>query len=221
MCRLECGGHDTYIVDLNHFSKEKLQEGFEQKVDAAILFDGLGWKGIESIYDIFDVSVVNILLDHPMNMWKIMEKPPRKYIQFCSDRNHVKYGKRFCHLEHSYMLPHIASTFYGENPAPLEVPIKDIEVLFSAGFTPCNEIYDRLIEQLPQEWIQTLALETIEILLTNVPYTVEEALEQCFHNRNIDWSDEYIWHCMSALKEVDMFVRMYYRQAVVQKIIPA
>lgn len=58
---------------------------------------------------------INILMDHPLRFHPTMLRHPRRYIQFCCDRNHVEYVKKYFgeSVADVRFMPH-AGTYMGE-----------------------------------------------------------------------------------------------------------
>lgn len=108
-------GHETFIWDIHGDIIDKEQSFNEMLVfsekgaDLVICYDRLGINEKDYIkyWDMLGCIVINILLDPPFRFHLTMEEPPKKYIQFCPDMDHVEYTKRyFPHLKNVFFLPH-------------------------------------------------------------------------------------------------------------------
>lgn len=215
-------GHQTYIFDLNQYDSTKLEMILKEGIDVAVCYDCIGTftqYGGEGIYNSLGITVVNILMDHPMNMDYCMRKAPQKYIQLSPDENHVKYAKEFFDLENVYFAPHMASVSYQMKQ---EIVNKDISVLFPGAMIDCNDILEKIKCKFAQNELPLgIAMEMLEILLEDSALTLEEALYSVLNRRSIQVPTQTIAVLMSQFKEVDHFVRMYYRGCVVSKIAEA
>ena len=95
--------HECFVLDLHDMSRsgehsfERFNSFLEKKADAAIAFDGLGIKDriFVELWDSMNTLAINILMDHPLRFHPTMLRHPRRYIQFCCDRNHVEYVKKY------------------------------------------------------------------------------------------------------------------------------
>jgi len=95
--------HECFVLDLRDMSRsgehsfERFNSFLEKKADAAIAFDGLGIKDriFVELWDSMNTLAINILMDHPLRFHPTMLRHPRRYIQFCCDRNHVEYVKKY------------------------------------------------------------------------------------------------------------------------------
>lgn len=113
---LQKRGHETFILDLSNPEEENphsyaaFSRFAAEKIDMVICYDGLGIKQDMFIefWDANNALVVNILMDHPLRFHETMQKHPRKYIQFCCDRNHVDYVKKYflSYVENVEFMPH-------------------------------------------------------------------------------------------------------------------
>lgn len=209
-------GHETHIVDFRTLWTEKMTMILDQKVDAIICYDGIGMGTIDEIYDELDIPVINILMDHPMNMAFRIRKHPQKYIQLSPDENHVVYAKRFLGVENAFFLPHMASVCGQFHKIPIDE--KSISVLMPGGLVSCNTLYQNIKDKMPDERTRLLALGTLEYLLDHPDQTVEKALQIYSADCGIPLPDDTLGKFMERIKDVDLFLRMYYRNRAVSLI---
>ena len=205
-------GHETYIVDLLHFDQDRLLKWVSARVHSAIIFDGIGIFAKE-LYDSLNIPVVNILVDHPMTFGHCMIAPPKRYIQFSPDEDHVTFAKRFYGIENAFFLPHMGTLLNRKNNVN-----KDISLLFGGWYKPYNESYKEIKENYPDD-IKLLFLEVISLLLEHPEIPIEMAFEYCIKELGWEISDGEFASVLHRAKPVDEFVRMYYRSRVLDTII--
>lgn len=197
-------------ADFNIFSREKF--------DAAVCYNCIGTftmgdSELSQIYDLLDIPVINILMDHPMNLSYCMERHPTKYIQFSPDEEHVKYAKKYYNLDNCFFLPHMASVV-----SDIERK-KDISILFPAALYQCNGCYKRIIDTFQDNsFMLEIVMNLLEFMIANTKCTMEAALDRCLRDMGIELSLRQFAVIMSSIKDVDWFIRMYYREKVVQEV---
>lgn len=209
------GGHEAQIIDLRTSQAEKGAILSREKVDAVICYDGIG--GMDKIYDELGIPVINILVDHPMNMVFNIKERSARYILFSPDQNHVIYAKHFLGVKNAFFLPHMASVCSGEIHN-IPVSEKKISVLMPGSLLSCNALYQNIKDQMSDEYTRLLALGTLEYLLEHPEQTVENALSRYCADCGIPLTDDGIVIFMEHMKDVDLFVRMYYRSRAVSVI---
>lgn len=213
-------GHEADIVDLRRSWMEELAVLLSKKVDAVICYDGIGMGVIDDLYNEMGIPIINILMDHPMNMASRIRKHPLKYIQFSPDHEHVAYAKRFLGLENVFFLPHMASVWEGKY---YKIPVSErkISVLMPGSLISCNTLYQNIQKKMPNGRMRLLALGTLEYLLDHPDQTLERALQIYSVDCGILLSDDMVARLMEHMKDVDLFLRMYYRNRVVSLIVSA
>ncbi len=217
-------GHEINTVNLGNHDKISFRTLLEQ-MDVVICYDCIGMvldsvKGDsgQNIYDERDIMLVNILVDHPMTLREYLLKAPKKSVHFCVDEYHVEYVKRFLGINNVYFMPHVASVNIANMSEDKE---KDIDILLPGGIRSCNEVYAALLQHLRGERMQRLALEVIEFLIVYPLYTLETALEYVLNEKKIILGDEHVAVFLEQLKNVDTFLRFYFREKVVTAIADA
>lgn len=147
--QIEKLGGVGHIVDTRTVTHEELLRRLTPNLTAIICYDFIGTflqTGREAVevYDRLGIPVINILVDHPMNLLYGMKNPPAKYIQCSVDEHHVAYAKEYFHIENAFFLPHMASV-KGMETGTCEKASKDIPILFSGNLISCNEKYNEIL----------------------------------------------------------------------------
>jgi len=224
---LKVRGCETYIWDLN----EKSQDGphsfdgmlkfCEKGVDAAICFDRLGVN--EQVYKEFwnmlGCCVVNILMDPPFRFHPLMEDPPKKYIQFCPDMQHVEYTKKyFPKVERVMFLPHAGTL---PDKAPIPYTERKYDILFSGTYYNPKGYVDQIHKLVGNSKLFEIFMDAASDLFANSQKTVEEALKDALAGHNMGLETNYFKSLMRAAEPLDWMVRMHYRELVIKELLDA
>ncbi len=200
-----CGNYQSFMAS-------QLAAG----IDAIITYDCIG-TAFKEIYDELGIPVINILIDHPMNLAYFLKNPTQRSIQFCADERHVDYTRRFFEIDNVYFMPHMASLDADFHNIPYEK--KDIQILFPGTLRSCNALYEQVKEMWTQENGRRLALGVMERLLEKPWETLEDAWEGTLQELGMERSDSIIAAFMECSKPIDVFVRMYWRVRVISRIV--
>ncbi|NLY48443.1 MAG: glycosyltransferase family 1 protein [Clostridiales bacterium] len=220
-------GFETYIWDLKNFSQEgeHSAEGMiqfcEKGLDLVICIDRLGINEKMHIdfWNMLDSHVVNILMDPPFRFHPTMEHPPKKYIQFCPDMDHVEYTKRyFPNIENVRFLPHA-----GTLPNRPLIPYEDrkYRLLFCGTYYKPEGYINEIRKLVGNTMLFDIYMEAAEYLFADSKITVEQALNETLSNRNMQLSVDFFKSLMRFAEPLDWMVRMHYREAVINALLEA
>lgn len=144
-----------------------------------ITFNNLGYNLEENginIWEKFEVPYIDILMDHPFHFEKPLQTMPQTAILLCTDRNHVKYIRRYYkNIRQVDFLPH-AGVELGTKHKPLKD--RKIDVLY-AGALPIYTV-GKMIPDLTEMYglnLQNLMQEVLRELVTHPNKTTESAIE--------------------------------------------
>jgi hypothetical protein len=223
-------GHDCFILDLNNMSavgEHSLKE-FERflsaKVDLAVAFDGLGIKEdmFIELWDSMNTRTVNILMDHPLRFHPTMKKHPANYIQFCCDRNHVEYVKKYFarEVEQVDFMPH-AGTFTGE-PDFSQYANRQYDVLFSGTYYEPQNYIQQIDNQFKDnEILKDFYHRLSAYMIENYSLTTEQAVLDTADTMKLELKPEQLKTVMACSEPIDWMARMYYREKAIQVIADA
>ena len=65
---------------------------------AVVTFNNMGYnleENGENIWERYEVPYIDILMDHPFHFERPLKEMPATAIVLCTDRNHVKYIRRY------------------------------------------------------------------------------------------------------------------------------
>lgn len=222
---LQKRGYETYIWDLkgNSQKEEHSYDGMllfcEKGVDLVICFDRLGIN--EKVYidfwNMLGSCVVNILMDPPFRFHPTMEHPPKKYIQFCPDLDHVEYTKKyFPNIEKVVFLPH-AGTEQNRRLIPYEE--RKYSLLFSGSYYKPEGYIDEIRKLVGDTQLLDIYMEAAKLLFTNSQITLEQALTNILLQLNLQLDMEFFKYLMRFAEPLDWMVRMHYREAVIKELL--
>lgn len=218
-------GYETYIWDLQGISqnKEHSYEGMlqfcEKGVDIAICFDRLGINEKEYIqfWDMLGCSVVNILMDPPFRFHPTMEHPPKKYIQFCPDTNHVTYTKKyFPNIEKVMFLPH-AGTVQNRSLIPYEE--RKYPLLFCGSYYNPEGYINEIYKLVGDTRLYDIYMNAAEDLFENKLKTLEQALMDTLLQFDMQIDINFFKSLMRFAEPLDWMVRMHNRELVIKKLL--
>lgn len=220
-------GIETYIWDLNERSQDSphsydgMLRFCEKGVDAVICFDRLGIN--EQVYKEFwnmlGSCVVNILMDPPFRFHPLMEDPPKKYIQFCPDIQHVDYTKKyFPKIEKVMFLPH-AGTLPDKEPIPFSE--RRFDILFSGTYYKPEGYIDQIRNLVGDSKLFDIYMDAARDLFSDSQKTIEQALKCTLTAYNMSLDTELFKSLMRFAEPLDWMVRMHYREHVIKLLLDA
>lgn len=228
---LQKRGHETFILDLlsppaeNPHSYVHFSQFASQKVDAAICFDGMGFKNdlLIGIWDAYQTVVVDIFMDPPLRFHTALEKHPKNYILFCCDWDHVEYVKKYFGQEVPYVgfMPHV-----GVIPDP-DAPVipyaeKKYDVLFSGTYYTPESMLAQTEEMVEKGTVLYDFYQALfACLVENSKLTIEEGVFHTIEKLGLSVDQDMQKSLMSCAAYVDWAIRMYERGRVVQVLAEA
>ncbi len=223
-------GHSGFILDLNDMSGygehsfQSFQEFLVEKVDVAIAFDGLGIKDdmFIELWDSMETITCNILMDHPLRFHPTMCRHPKKYIQFCCDRNHVKYVKKYFKqdVENVCFMPH-AGTYAGELQLD-DYGKRPYDVVFSGTYYNPSGYLTQIDEMFKDnELLRIFYHNLADYMIGNNSETTEQAVLDVVDMMGLSLQSEQIKQLLRFAEPIDWMARMYYREKVVSSIATA
>lgn len=222
--------HDCFILDLSNMyvpgnhSFEEFVKFLSVKADVAIAFDGLGIKEdiFIELWDSMDTKTVNILMDHPLRFHPTMQKHPKNYVQFCCDRNHVEYVKKYFAGEVPLVefMPH-AGTYMGELNLE-EYGNRPYDVLFSGTFYDPENYLKQIDKEFEgNETLRELYYNLSKYMVKNHSITTEQAVLDVVADMRLELNEEQLKTVIACSEPIDWMARMYYRKEVIQIIADA
>lgn len=228
---LQKKGHQIFIYDLlnppeeNPHSLKNFRQFTEQKVDAAICFDGFGTREdwLMDMWNRHDAYVADVLMDPPFRFHPMLEHHPNRYHMFCCDWEHVEYVKKYF----SQMAPYVAFMPHVGVVPDLDVPIvpyrhRKYDILF------CGTYYrpqDKLLETkslFPGDDEMYEIYENIyKNLIADSDLTIEQALLTTLDRLFLEVPMDSLKVMLNRSVHLDWAIRMYQRERVVTALAEA
>lgn len=193
---------------------ENLYSFHEKGLDAVVTFNCRGFcmniQGNEHLWDQWKVPCYNLLVDHPMYSYQVLDQSPAYGIVVCEDRNHVNYVKRF--------YPTVREAFFlpagGEELHPDQAgkPVLDrtIDVLF-VGSYKCHDdyTYDAVDEAV------------LDDLINNPHKPYEQAMEEFIKKIQPDLPDSELKLVIQKYRYMDVNLSSMYRLEIIRVLAEA
>lgn len=218
-------GYEVFIFDLQDMlgSFMDLLMFCEKGEAVMITFNFIGISG-ESVFsreqglffDEYGIKCINIVVDHPFYYHKQLRKLPNDYIQFCIDRTHLQYMKRyFPKVKLGGFLP-LAGTEIFRKEGRLKASQRKMDIIFTGNYTP-PETFNKQINRLGKEYADFYH-GIIDDLTANTEQTMEEVFERHIKADIPNATDKDLKKCMENMIFLDLYVRFYMRGRVVKTL---
>lgn len=220
--------YDIFIYDAHNPETSKkalLALLVNQKGNAAVItFNNMGYNleqdGI-NVWEKFEVPYINILMDHPFHFERPLKEAPATAIVLCTDRNHVKYIRRFYkNIVQTDFLPH-AGMRLGRKHKPLSE--RKIDVLY-AGALPIFTV-TKMIPNLDEMYgldLRDMMQEVLRELVVHPDKTTEQAIEEYVQAKTCvgsGLSDEELRRVIVHMRFIDSYATSFFREQAVRSLV--
>lgn len=223
-------GYASFVYDARiPHSKEALLELLESSAgtDAAggfacVTFNNLGYNlafsdGI-NIWERYEIPYINILMDHPFHYEKPLGAAASTSIVLCTDRNHVKYIRRyFKNIRQTDFLPHAGVELGSRHKQLAE---RGIDVLYAGAlpiYTVARMIPD--LSSIPEVDGEEMAQEVLAELVHHPKRTTEEVIEEYLKAKRNDISEERIREIIVQMRFIDSYATSFFREQAVRILV--
>ncbi len=233
----ETMGYTSFVYDATRqeVSKSELIELLEKRSEgeafSVVTFNNLGYNldlnlgGMSAldehyvnVWEHYQIPYINILMDHPFHYEKPLRKAPETAIVLCTDRNHVKYIRRFYkNIRQVDFLPH-AGVELGTKHKPLAE--RGIDVLYAGAlpiYTVSNMIPD--LTSIRELDAQRMAGEVLQELVSHPEKTTEQAIEEYVRANSISLSDDMLQSLVVKMRFLDSYAVSFYREQAVRILV--
>lgn len=226
---LESRGHETFILDLLNLTRpDHSMDGFmtfcAQKVDAVLCFNRAGIHNdtFIDLWDTLGAVTLHILMDHPLRLHPTMEKHPKRYIQFCPDREHVAYVQRyFPNVEHIEFLAHAGTLPRNDTPV-ISYADRKYDILFSGTYYEPDSMMPQLESLFPKDSpMYGIYMQIDEDLIAHTDKPLIRSVLDVLDTSHMPLSDDAVKTIMRNMTPIDWMVRMYYRGKAIQVLVDA
>lgn len=171
-----------------------------------------------NLWEHYHVPYINILMDHPFHYEKPLRRAPETAIVLCTDRNHVKYIRRFYrNIRQVDFLPH-AGVELGTKHKPLTE--RGIDVLYAGAlpiYTVSNMIPD--LSSIRELDAQKMAGEVLQELASHPEKTTEQAIEEYVQANSISLSDDALQSLVVKMRFLDSYAVSFFREQAVRILV--
>lgn len=189
---------------------------------ACITFNNLGYNldllDGSNLWENYSIPYINILMDHPFHYEKPLRRAPGTSVVLCTDRNHVKYLRRyFPDIRQTDFLPH-AGAELGSRHKPLTE--RKIDVLYAGAlpiFTVGKMIPD--LSSIPEVNGETMAQEVLGELVHHPEKTTEEVVETYLISQRNDIPEQRIQEIIVQMRFIDSYATSFFREQAVRILV--
>jgi len=221
-------GYEIFSYDARAQEKSKqalLEMLTARKRNAAVVtFNNMGYNleqdGV-NVWEQFDVPYINILMDHPFHFERPLKDAPSTAITLCTDRNHVKYIRRYYkNIRQTDFLPH-AGIELGRKHKPLSE--RKIDVLY-AGALPIFTV-GKMIPNLDEMYgmdLRDMMREVLWELIVHPDKTTEQAIEeyvQANTKSECELSEEELRKVIVHMRFLDSYATSFFREQAVRSLV--
>lgn len=222
---LTARGYKTFLFDISEpFDSFQALLQFCRKGEGVLVtfnFIGLSGESIFfqngiSFFDEYAVKCLNIVVDHPFYYHEKLRHLPSDYLQFCIDRTHIAYMRRFFpHVTLGEFLP-LAGTVSAQVQHKGCIPIAErkTDLLFVGNYTPPQH-FEKQITRLGNDYTQ-FYYGIIDDLTAHSELTMEQAFEDHIKREIPDISDADLAKCMENMIFIDLYLRFTMRGRVIE-----
>ena len=189
---------------------------------AVVTFNNLGYNldlpDGRNLWETYGIPYLNILMDHPFHYEKPLRNAPDTSIVLCTDRNHVKYIRRFFkNIRQTDFLPHAGVELWCKHK-PLQE--RGIDVLY-AGALPIYTVAKMIPDftSIPEVDGEALAQNVLDELVHHPEKTTEVAIEEYLRSIRNDISEQRIQQIIVKMRFLDSYATSFFREQAVRLLV--
>ena len=234
---LERNGYETCFIDSE--SMDVMLHFLDREETALVTFNFIGLRGEavfqtesgRSIWQEENLPVLNILVDHPLYYHSCLKEAGERMRVFCVDREHVGYVRRFYPGLKVEFLPLAGNELLfshgdGEHgthrvdvPEPVPYGRRTVDLVFTANYVSM-EMLEEKVKALDDDY-RIFYRRITEDLIADPAQSVDAVMERHIRNELGAVPEEQLCAAMSGMIWIDLFVRSYVREKVVQTLADA
>ncbi len=223
--------YSVFVYDALHTKKSEedlyalLSKG--QEPCTVITFNNMGYNLTvpfsvsdkpRNLWEFYRIPYINILMDHPFHYDKPLRGAPSTAIVLCTDRNHVKYVRRFYkNIRQTDFLPH-AGTELRCKHKPLSE--RGVDVLY-AGALPAFMV-SALIPDLKAITVpdaEKMTEDVLKELVMHPEKTTEQAIEEYVKAAGVDMEDNELHGLIVKMRFLDSYATSFFREQAVRILV--
>ena len=238
---LERNGYETCFIDYERMyeSMDAMLHFLEREETALVTFNFIGLRGEavfqtesgRSIWQEENLPILNILVDHPFYYHSCLKEAGERMRVFCVDREHVGYVRRFYPGVKVEFLPLAGNELllsdgdgeHGTHRANVPEPVlygrRTVDLVFAANYVSM-EMLEEKVKALDDDY-RIFYRRITEDLIADPAQSVDAVMERHIRNELGAVPEEQLCAAMSGMIWIDLFVRSYFREKVVQTLADA
>lgn len=172
----------------------------------------------ENLWEFFRIPYFNILMDHPFHYEKPLRNAPDTSVVLCTDRNHVKYIRRFyTNIRQVDFLPHAGVELHCKHKPIAE---RGIDV-FYAGALPIYTVAKMIpdLSAIREVDGEDMMQSVLSELVHNPQKTTEQAIEEYIKSKRNDISDERLQEIIVKMRFLDSYATSFFREQAVHILV--
>ena len=171
-----------------------------------------------NLWETYEIPYINILMDHPFHYEKPLQNAPDTSVVLCTDRNHVRYIRRyFKNIRYTDFLPH-AGVELGSRHKPLAE--RGIDVLY-AGALPIYTVAKMIpdLSSIPEVDGEEMAQTVLSELVHHPDRTTEDVIEEYLKYKRNDISEQRIHEIIAQMRFIDSYATSFFREQAVRILV--
>ena len=238
---LERNGYETCFIDYERMyeSMDEMLHFLEREETALVTFNFIGLRGEavfqtesgRSIWQEENLPILNILVDHPLYYHSCLKEAGERMRVFCVDREHVGYVRRFYPGVKVKFLPLAGNellfshgdgehgTHRADVPEPVPYGRRTFDLVFAANYVSM-EMLEEKVKALDEDY-RIFYRWITEDLIADPTQSVDAVMERHIRDELGAVPEEQLCAAMSGMIWIDLFVRSYVREKVVQTLADA
>ena len=228
---LERNGYETCFIDYERMyeSMDVMLHFLDREETALVTFNFIGLRGEavfqtesgRSIWQEENLPVLNILVDHPLYYHSCLKEAGERMRVFCVDREHVGYVRRFYPGVKVEFLPLAGNEllFLHGDGEPVPYGRRTVDLVFTANYVSM-EMLEEKVKALDDDY-RIFYRRITEDLIADPAQSVDAVMERHIRNELGAVPEEQLCAAMSGMIWIDLFVRSYFREKVVQTLADA
>ena len=238
---LERSGYETCFIDYERMyeSMDAMLHFLDREETALVTFNFIGLRGEavfqtesgRSIWQEENLPVLNILVDHPLYYHSCLKEAGERMRVFCVDREHVGYVRRFYPEVKVEFLPLAGNellflhgdgehgTHRADVPEPVPYGRRTVDLVFTANYVSM-EMLEEKVKALDDDY-RIFYRRITEDLIADPAQSVDAVMERHIRNELGAVPEEQLCAAMSGMIWIDLFIRSYVREKVVQTLADA
>ena len=171
-----------------------------------------------NLWETYEIPYINILMDHPFHYEKPLQNAPATSVVLCTDRNHVRYIRRyFKNIRYTDVLPH-AGVELGSRHKPLAE--RGIDVLY-AGALPIYTVAKMIpdLSSIPEVDGEEMAQVVLSELVRHPDRTTEDVIEEYLKYKRNDISEKRVHEIIVQMRFIDSYATSFFREQAVRILV--